>query len=252
MKAWENMTLKDVAKKIIDGGSRNAALTGAGISVESGVPPFRGKGGLWEKVDPMEFAHIDAFRRDPSKYWTIRGPFIRDLRTIKPNPAHFALAKMEEKGLLAAVVTQNIDGLHQQAGSRIVIEFHGNVRMLYCIECGGRIESDDAPLDDLPPRCGCGGVLRPAVVMFGEAIPPEPMILSRQVASDCCVMLVVGTSGVVQPAASIPLIAKRAGALIVEVNPEETPLTEFASDVFLRGKAGEVLSNLYEAIEAAL
>jgi NAD-dependent deacetylase len=243
------MTLEEVAEKILEGGRRNAALTGAGISVESGVPSFRGKGGLWEKVDPMEFAHVDVFRKDPTKYWSIRGPFVRDLRSVKPNAGHEALARLEENGLLGAVITQNIDGLHQAAGSRNVIEFHGNIRRLYCMDCGGSIRSDDAPLEDNPPRCRCGGVLRPDVVMFGEAIPVEPMERSHQAASGCTVMLVVGTSGVVQPAASIPVIAKRCGALIVEINPDETPLTELVSDVFLRGRAGEVLPRLCEAVE---
>jgi NAD-dependent deacetylase len=245
------MTLEDIAKRMVEGGKSNAALTGAGISVESGVPPFRGKGGLWEKVDPMEFAHIDAFKRDPAKYWSIRGPFVRDLRSIRPNAGHEALAALEADGMLGAVITQNIDGLHREAGSRNVIEFHGNVQVLYCVECRKRIPSAEAPLDDLPPRCVCGGVLRPDVVMFGEPIPPGPMIRSQEIAGSCTVMLVVGTSGVVQPAASIPLLARRAGALIVEINPEETPLTEVVSDVFLAGKSGEVLPRLLEAVHRA-
>jgi NAD-dependent deacetylase len=242
------MKLEEIAERIVQGGKRNSALTGAGISVESGVMPFRGKGGLWEKVDPMEVAHIDAFRRDPSRYWTFRGPFIRDLKTIKPNEGHTTLAKMEEKELLGAVITQNIDGLHQLAGSRKVVEFHGNVRTLSCVQCRRTVSSDEAPLEEIPPRCGCGGVLRPDVVMFGEAIPPSAILESERIAADCAVMLVVGTSGIVQPAASIPLIARRAGALIVEINPEATPLTDCVSDVFLQGKSGEVLPKLYEAI----
>jgi NAD-dependent deacetylase len=243
--------LEEAAARIVEGGRSNAALSGAGISVESGVPPFRGKGGLWEKLDPMEFAHIDAFRRDPTKYWSVRGPFVRDLRRIMPNAGHLALAKMEEEGFLGAVITQNIDGLHQAAGSRNVIEFHGNVRSLYCMECGKRVGADDAPLEDNPPRCACGGVLRPDVVFFGEAIPAGPMIKSQEAAMSCRVLLVVGTSGVVQPAASIPLMARRAGALVVEINPEETPLTELCSDIFLAGGAGEVLPRLYEAVRKA-
>ena len=242
------MNLEDIAGRIVRGGTRNCAVTGAGISVESGVMPFRGKGGLWEKVDPMEVAHIDAFRRDPSRYWSVRGPFIKDLKNIKPNEGHVALAKMEEKELLGAIITQNIDGLHHAAGSRKIVEFHGNVRTLSCVQCRKSVASDDAPLDDLPPHCGCGGVLRPDVVMFGEAIPPHALLESERLAENCAVMLVVGTSGIVQPAASLPLIAKRAGAFIVEINPEETPLTEYASDVFLQGKSGEVLPALYEVI----
>lgn len=243
--------LEEAAGRIVEGGVRNAALSGAGISVESGVPPFRGKGGLWEKMDPMEFAHIEAFRRDPTKYWSIRGPFVRDLRRIKPNAAHLTLARMEEEGYLGAVITQNIDGLHQTAGSKNVIEFHGNVRELYCMECRGRIRADDAPLDDNPPRCTCGGVLRPDVVFFGEAVPPGPMIKSQEIAMSCAVLLVVGTSGVVQPAASIPVMAGRAGALVIEVNPEETPLTEFCSNIFLPGRAGDVLPRLHDAVRQA-
>ena len=242
------MKLEDIAAKMIEGGKRNAALTGAGMSVESGVAPFRGKGGLWEKVDPMKVAHIDNFRKDPTLYWSIRGPFIRSLKTTKPNPGHIAMAQMERGGLLGAVITQNIDGLHRVAGSVNVIEFHGNVQTLFCMDCAERIASNEAELDVNPPTCRCGGVLRPDVVFFGEAIPPDAMLRSQQVAADCAVMLVAGTSGIVQPAASIPLMARQAGALIVEINPEETPLTAFSTDVFLQGKSGEVLPALVEAI----
>ncbi len=231
------------------GGKRNVTVTGAGISVESGILPFRGEGGLWDKVDPMKIAHIDAFMADPVPYWEMRGPFIKSLSTIAPNPGHLALARMQELGLMGPIITQNIDGLHQKAGSSDVLEFHGNVATLRCIECNDLIPSDRAPLDDRPPRCGCGGVLRPVVVFFGEAILPEALMRSRKAAEDCEVMLVVGTSGVVQPAASIPLFARRHGALVVEVNPERTPLTESISDVFIEGKGGEVLPMLLARME---
>lgn len=243
------MELEQVTRRMRQGGARNAAVTGAGISVESWVSPFRGKGGLWEKQDPMKVAHIDAFMTDPVPYWQMRGPFIRSLGEIEPNPGHQALARMQQKGLLGPIITQNIDGLHQRAGSTDVLEFHGNVATLTCLDCQGLIPSREAPLDDLPPRCSCGGVLRPVVVLFGEAIPPQTLERSQQVAAQCEVMLVVGTSGLVQPAASIPLIAKHHGALVVEVNPERTPLTEAVTDVFLEGAAGEVLPRILSALE---
>ncbi|MBW2261234.1 MAG: NAD-dependent deacylase [Deltaproteobacteria bacterium] len=245
------MDIDQLAEKIIEGGTRNAAVSGAGMSVESGVAPFRGKGGLWEKMDPMKVAHIDAFREDPVPYWEMRGPFIKSLETIDPNPGHAALARLQREGRLGTIITQNIDGLHEAAGSTDVIEFHGSVRTLRCMDCSRKIPSRSACLDDRPPRCACGGVLRPDVVFFGEAIPPEALVRSQQIASDCPVMLVVGTSAVVQPAASIPVIARRAGALVVEINPERTPLTDQVVDVFLEGWSGEVLPALAEAVRRA-
>ena len=242
------MDITTVAERILQGGTRNAAVTGAGMSVESGVAPFRGKGGLWEKMDPMKVAHIDTFRQDPVPYWEMRGPFIESLESIEPNPGHVALARLQQQGLLGAIITQNIDGLHAAAGSTDVVEFHGNVRTLRCMECPARIPSGEARLRDRPPRCACGGVLRPDVVFFGEAIPMEALVRSQEIAQDCAVMLVVGTSAVVQPAASIPVIARRSGALVVEVNPERTPLTDQVADVFLEGPSGEVLPALVEAI----
>ena len=242
------MDLESIARSIIDGGTRNAAVTGAGMSVESGVAPFRGKGGLWEKMDPMKIAHIDTFRQDPVPYWEMRGPFIKSLESIEPNPGHVALASLQREGRLGPIITQNIDGLHAAAGSTDVIEFHGNVRTLRCMDCRERIPSGSAALDDRPPRCSCGGVLRPDVVFFGEAIPPEALLRSQQIATDCAVMLVVGTSAVVQPAASIPVIARQSGALVVEVNPERTPLTDQVADAFLEGRSGEVLPALARAV----
>lgn len=243
------MDLEQIARRMIEGAARNAAVTGAGMSVESGVAPFRGKGGLWEKMDPMKVAHIDAFRQDPVPYWEMRGPFIKSLEAIEPNPGHAALARLQHEGRLGTIITQNIDGLHEAAGSTDVIEFHGNVRTLRCMQCAGRVPAADADLDDRPPRCACGGVLRPDVVFFGEAIPPEALARSQRIASRCAVMLVVGTSAVVQPAASIPVIARQSGALVVEINPERTPLTDQVADVFLEGRSGEVLPVLVEAVE---
>ncbi len=150
------------------------ALTGAGISIESGIPPFRGPGGLWEKIDPMEVAHIDALRRDPHKVWErlIQG-MLKVLAKAAPNAAHRGLAALEELGQLETVITQNVDGLHQQAGSRDVIEFHGSFAWQRCMTCARRCPSEALNLAVIPPRCTCGGILRPDCVFFGEMIPPE-------------------------------------------------------------------------------
>lgn len=230
---------------------RTVALTGAGISVESGIPPFRGKGGLWEKVDPMEFGHIEMFERDPAKVWQI---LIRDLKSVidraEPNDAHAGLAKLERMGLLEAVITQNVDGLHQMAGSSDVVEFHGNAAWQRCMDCGTRIPTREIDVDALPPRCACNGVLRPDWVFFGEMIPADAMNRSRALAARCDVMLVIGTSAIVQPAAYMPVIAKQSGATVIEINPEATALTRQTSDYLVQGPAGAVMNALLAAIEA--
>ncbi len=227
-----------------------AALTGAGISVESGIPPFRGKGGVWERIDPMEFAHIDALTRDPVKVWEM---LIKEMAATvghaQPNDAHKGLARLERLGKLKTVITQNIDGLHQQAGNTDVIEFHGTFAWVRCMQCNLRRETHAIELDIIPPRCECGGIFRPDCVFFGEMIPMHELMRSRQVSSECDLMLVVGTSAVVQPAALMPLAAKSAGATIIEINPEPTPLTDSVSDILLQGKAGAVMNQLLELLE---
>lgn len=243
----------DDAARVLAEANMTVALTGAGISVESGIPPFRGKGGLWEKFDPMTFAHIDAFRRDPKKVWQVLLKTLSDtLAKARPNKAHKGLAELERRGCLRAVITQNIDGLHQQAGSREVIEFHGSMAHHRCLECDQGIRSKHLDLAELPPRCGCGGVLRPDIVFFGEAIPIAALSNSEQFARMCDAMLVVGTSATVEPAASIPRIAKYHGARIIEINPEPTPLTKTISDISLMGPAGDMVSELVKALESHL
>jgi NAD-dependent deacetylase len=233
------------AAGILAGAKCAVALTGSGISVESGIPPFRGKGGLWEKMDPMEVAHIDTFRRDPARVWKL---LIGELKTCldqaRPNPAHLALAQLEAMGKLAAVITQNVDGLHQAAGNSEVIEFHGSFAWQLCMDCGQRLETRRVDMDPLPPRCACGGILRPDCVFFGEMIPPQHLMRSQLLAQQCDVMLVVGTSAVVQPAATMPVIAKQGGAAVIEVNPEATPLSANISDLLVKGPAGSVLPEL--------
>lgn len=221
------------------------ALTGAGISAESGIPTFRSKGGLWEKFDPTVYASIEMFRKDPSKYWSIRGEFIRNYDAYQPNAGHSALAELETLGLLRHVITQNIDGLHRKAGSRSVTEIHGSLREILCVRCGKEYRAPDIP-EGLPPLCECGGVLKPNTVLFGESLPPLAMETAWKESRACRVMLVIGTSAVVQPAASLPYVAKEHGAAVVEVNIERA----FPSaDHFLEGKAGTVLPELLSAIK---
>jgi NAD-dependent deacetylase len=229
------------------------ALTGAGSSVESNIPPFRGKGGLWEKIDPMEFAHIDAFMRNPRKVWDV---MIKEMKGVidqaEPNDAHKALARLEEWGLLKTIITQNVDGLHQRAGNTDVIEFHGNFAWQRCLDCERKYATQDIDLAQLPPRCVCGGILRPDCVFFGEMIPPQHLWRSQQVSADCDLMLVVGTSAVVQPAAYMPVIAKENGAKVIEINMERTPLSRSISDYYILGRAGQIMNAIITELEKLL
>jgi len=231
-------------------GSKSAvALTGSGISVESGIPPFRGKGGVWENIDPA-YAHIDTFHNDPEKVWEILLKGLKDLVDhARPNPAHEGLARMESLGALQTVITQNVDGLHQMAGNTDVIEFHGSFAWHKCMDCGSRCPNSGLDLNRLPPRCDCGGIFRPELVFFGEMIPPHHLKRSEQIASECDIMLVVGTSAIVQPAALMPVIAKTAGATVIEINIEPTPLTGTISSYSIMGKAGEVISDIVAELE---
>ncbi|HDL08529.1 MAG TPA: NAD-dependent deacylase [Desulfobacteraceae bacterium] len=241
------------AAKDITAGKNAVALTGSGISVESGIPPFRGKGGIWEKFDPMEFAHIDAFMKDPAKVWDV---LLRELKEVidkaKPNDAHKGLAKLEEFGILKTIITQNVDGLHQAAGNSDVIEFHGNFAWYRCLDCNRRIETGRIDLTQIPPRCECGGIYRPECVFFGEMIPPDYLYRSRQAASECNIMLVIGTSAIVHPAASMPVVAKESGAKIIEINLERTPLSTNISDYLIMGKAGQIMNDIIAEIKTLL
>jgi NAD-dependent deacetylase len=234
--------------------SKNAtALTGAGISIESGIPPFRGTGGLWEKIDPMEYATIEAFIRDPAKVWTV---LVKEMKGVvdaaRPNAAHLGLARLESMGILKTIITQNVDGLHQAAGNTDVIEFHGNFAWQRCMSCGGRLETARVDMSRVPPLCRCGGIYRPDCVFFGEMIPIRDLTRSRQIAAQCDLMLVIGTSALVQPAAMMPVIAKEAGATVIEINPETTPLSHAVSDYIVMGKAGEIISRIVDRVESLL
>ncbi len=226
------------------------ALTGAGISVESGIPEFRGAQGLWKRYDPMEYASIEAFRADPGKVWDMLVKLDELVMVAEPNPAHQALARLEELGCLSSVVTQNIDGLHQAAGSKHVVEFHGSGRRLRCLSCGRQVGRSEMMLEVLPPRCGCGGLIKPDVVFFGEPIPERAAMTAFALASACQVMLVVGTSAVVAPASQLPVLAKRAGATVVEINLEPSPLLQGVSDYVFEVSASQALPDLAAAVEA--
>lgn len=226
------------------------ALTGAGISVESGIPPFRGPGGLWEKFDPMEYAHIDAFMADPAKVWQV---LIREMKTVvdqaRPNDAHLGLAELERMGIVKGIITQNVDGLHQMAGNRSVVEFHGNFAWQRCLDCSGRLETAAISLKEIPPRCTCGGIYRPECIFFGEMIPAQELFKSKQMAANCDVMLVLGTSAEVQPAAHMPVIARRNGAQVIEINPSRTLLTREVSNYLIQGPAGAIMRELVTAVQ---
>lgn len=222
------------------------ALTGAGLSVESGIPAFRGNQGLWDRYDPLEFAHIEAFRADPQKVWKMLAELGGLVDRARPNPAHRGLARLEELGYLRAVITQNIDALHQRAGSREVIEFHGNGQRLVCLSCGRRYSQEAVVLETLPPRCSCQGVLKPDVVFFGEPIPPAASEKALAYCRQCDVLLVIGTSALVAPASHLPLIAKQQSARIVEINLERTHLSDTISDVVLETSASQALNDILE------
>jgi len=238
------------AAKDIFHSKKTIAFTGAGISVESGIPDFRGAQGLWQKYDPEEYAHIDAFYANPDKVWLMIKDMFSLIMAAKPNPAHMGLAELERMGLLSSVITQNVDGLHQAAGNTNVIEFHGSHRTLSCLKCSTKIEGTSLTLEDLPPRCSrCSSLLKPDVVFFGEPIPWEAQIMSFKESKSCKAVLVIGTSAVVYPAATIPITAKERGAIVIEINMEPTPLTNQISDYLICGSAGEIIPAIVEEVK---
>ena len=239
--------IRDAAKRISK--TKAVVLTGSGISVASGIMPFRGKGGLWEKYDPEEMASIHTFRRNPQNAWVMHKEVYDVVKKALPNPAHLSLARMEAMGYISSIITQNVDGLHQKAGSKTVIEFHGNIVKLICLECSALYPASETDLSFLPPLCpACKGVLKPNAVFFGESILGEALNQSHKEVQQCQVMLVVGTSGIVEPVASLPLLAKSRGAYIIEINPEPSQLTSSITTLFLQGKAEEILPEILEEI----
>lgn len=237
------------AAELLRSSTHTTAFTGAGVSVESGIPPFRGENGLWSKIDPT-FLDIDYFYSYPDKSWQLIVEIFYNLfDKAQPNDAHYVLAKLEEKGLLHTIITQNIDNLHQEAGSREVIEFHGTSRQLICTQCGRRCEATRQLLMKLPPKCEkCGGLLKPDFVFFGEPIPEPARSRSFNEAETADVFILIGTTGEIQPASMIPIQAKNNGKKIIEVNVEPSRYTDRITDVFLRGRATQIMTELINVL----
>ncbi|MGD9161640.1 MAG: NAD-dependent deacylase [Desulfobacteraceae bacterium] len=234
---------KEAAKEIA-ASKKCITLTGAGISAESGIPTFRSKGGMWNDYDPTVYASLETFIKDPSKYWSIRGEFIRNYNNYIPNEGHSALSRLEKSGLLKCIITQNIDGLHKKAGSEYILEIHGSLRESYCMSCSREYIAPDIPAGEVP-LCACGGVLKPNTVLFGEQLPAGVLEEAQLQAESCDVMLLIGTSAVVYPAAALPVISKRNGAKIIEINIESSFND---SDIVIEEKAGTALPEIEEAV----
>lgn len=233
------------AKELIVKAKKIVAFTGAGISVDSGIPDFRSEGGLWKRYDPHEFATYESFVRDPTKFWTMGREIAETILKAQPNQAHKALFELEKQKKLIGIITQNIDNLHQAAGNSEVIELHGNYLRAYCIECkteyvGKKIHQNVAD-GEIPPKCEkCGGVLKSEAILFGEPLPEGPMQKAVSLCRNADLMLVIGTSLSVYPAAFLPQLAKNSGAKIILINLEGTNKDDIA-DVVLKGRASEIL-----------
>jgi len=239
----------DVSAEIIRNAKHVTVFTGAGISVESGIPPFRGSDGLWSKYNPIVL-DISFFLENPLESWKIIKEIFYDFfGKAEPNPAHFALSELEKIGIVKSVITQNIDGLHQDAGSKTVYEFHGTSKYLTCTDCSVKYPVEKTDLDSIPPLCPeCGGLLKPDFVFFGEQIPQKAHEKSFAEAETADVFLVVGTTGEIMPASLIPRDAKENGATIIEVNTVPSKYTNHITDIFLKGKASVILSELTNKI----
>ncbi len=224
-------------------------FTGAGISAESGIPTFRGEDGLWKKYRPEELANLNAFLENPDRVWEWYQYRRKIVRQAKPNAAHLAIAEMEKYFERVVVVTQNVDNLHQRAKSKEVYELHGNIERNFCIKCGTYYKGDEFKEEAKVPHCPkCGGLIRPDVVWFGEALPTDVLRTAEEEAANCDVCFVVGTSAVVYPAAYIPVIAKNSGAYVVEVNLTPTELTS-SVDLPLHGKASEIMNEILSLVK---
>ena len=243
------------------------ALTGAGISTESGIPDFRGPDGIWTKNPEAEmkaYEVYDQFKANPKGYWEERldpqGSMSRlfsilgEIGKVQPNPGHYALAELEKMGILGCVITQNVDGLHQKAGSKKVIEYHGGINKFRCIVCNRRFSRDELNLEKirmeekLPPHCQCGGVIKDDGVFFGEPIPSDVLERSQKEGWKCDLMLICGTSAVVYPFAGLPEMVNPA-TTIIEINADPTPLTGRISNYLIQGKTGEILPQVVERVK---
>jgi NAD-dependent deacetylase len=232
----------DAIKELLRNAKTIAVLTGAGISAESGIPTFRGAGGLWRNFRVEDLATPDAFARDPKTVWEWYAWRRETIAEARPNPGHHALVELENRTPGFTLVTQNVDGLHERAGSRNVVRIHGSIWEDRCTVCGVRASNE---ITTLPPFCSCGGMMRPGVVWFGEGLDPLVWDNAVKAVESAGVLLVIGTSALVYPAASLVPLAKQFGATVVEVNPDETPISSEV-DYSLRGPAGVVLPGLIQ------
>jgi NAD-dependent deacetylase len=238
------------ARKLVRDSQKISAFTGAGISVDSGIPDFRSEGGLWTRYDPNEYATYESFLKDPSKFWTMGKELAEVILAAEPNEAHLALAELEKKNKLIGVITQNIDNLHQLAGNEKVIELHGNYLVAYCMECGakyvGKSIQERVADGDIPPKCDkCEGILKSDAVLFGEPLPENAMSQAIEICRDSDLMLVIGTSLQIYPAAFLPQVAKNSGAKVILVNLEGTNRNDVA-DIVLQGNAADILPKIIQ------
>jgi len=238
------------AKKLVQNSKKITALTGAGISVDSGIPDFRSEGGVWERYDPHEYATIESFMQNPTKFWTMGRELAETFLNAEPNSAHRSLSKLEAEGKLIGIITQNIDNLHQAAGSTKVIELHGNYLRAHCIECNTEYVGDAVHQrvanGEIPPKCEkCKGVLKAEAILFGEPLPESAMAEAVRLCRETDLMLVVGTSLTIYPAAYLPQIAKNSGAKIILINLEGINRDEVA-DIVLKGRATELIPMIIE------
>jgi NAD-dependent deacetylase len=231
------------ARAMLGEAKRIAVLTGAGISAESGIPTFRGAGGLWKHFRAEDLATPEAFRRDPRLCWEWYDWRRSIIAGLKPNAGHYALVELERRGGAFTLITQNVDGLHTAAGSKSMLEVHGSIWKLRCTECPKEWSDRSVPLALLPRCAECGGLARPGVVWFGENLDPAIWAAAERAVSGCDVLLVVGTSALVYPAAGLAPLARSRHSKIVEVNLEPTPVSEFV-DIAFTGPAGEILPQL--------
>ena len=242
-----------INKSLIDKLTESESIvffTGAGISSESGIPTFRGKNGIWNKLKPEELANFNAFIRNPEMVWEWYNHRKKIIHEAQPNAAHRVIAEMQNHFKNVSVVTQNIDNLHRRAGSNTIFELHGNIERNYCINCK-KFYNEELDFSKGVPKCECGGLIRPDVVWFGEFLPEDQFLGGEKAAISSDIFFVVGTSAVVYPAAGMVYTAKQSGSTIVEINIEETPFSSIA-DYSYFGKAGEVLPVILEKFQLGL
>lgn len=245
----ENNKYEICAKKIIDS-NYCIVFTGAGISVESGIPTFRGKNGIWNKYDPS-ILYIDNYFQNPNECWkVIKNIFYDYFKNIKPNKSHLIIGELYKKGYIKTVITQNIDNLHQEGGCDKIVEFHGNLNKFICLYCNKTFNISEISLDEKPPKCiYCNKILKPDIIFFGEGIKEEVIKKSFEEINKADLLIIIGTSGEVAPANNIPFLAKRNNAFIIEINPEESIFTNSIVDIFIKESSSIALENIAKFIK---